>query len=963
MLLARFTFQRGNLSKILALPLHLLIAPLAALIPRTPRTWVFGSAAGVGDGALQLALTVRATLPDERITWLGSGNEVERAAAKLHGFTYINRRSPAGLRRTLRAELIVVTHGFGDVNRFGVHGGNVVQLWHGIPIKRLHLDSTATLQTGRSIPAPLTKLLRRAYAHGSQRIWLFPVSSPIAARRIATAFALDPQRVVVTGEPRDDELIHPDGPQAARQHAQRMLGAAHGIPSNGKQRFVLYAPTWRDGEPDPGVPSADDWQRIAETLERLDLHLIIRPHPLGFGAYREADAACTTRVHRSDARAHPNLTAMLPGFDVVITDYSSVALQSARLGTALVWFAPDETRYANTRGFYEPYAVLTEHRARRSWTEVLTELEALCTNADARAHAVAHADRLATRFYRWNDGANAQRVLAVIQQRRTATPAARMPVPPTRAPHGLVTVHAAQLTDDHRGAPVLQLTHQATAEPLLLESVHGAVTGVPTATGSRFALTTAGGTLALPSGGYTLRSTGTIASTDPGTDPGTSTDPGTTNTTGCGVFWGEQPDLAGAQRDPHDRARLWWGSVLCTLSAQPTPGALVEFTMDSPLSPEQRSPRRQHQLERAYRQQQRDLARDPHPTPRAVFFESFFGRIASCNPAAIDREIAASHPEVLRFWSVRDRSVRVPAGAVPVLEGSPEWWDARAKARVLVVNDWLRKRYRRRRGQLVLQTWHGTMLKRLALARPGFRPRAAVATLLESARWDVLLSQNAHSTATMRSSYGFRGRVWQLGYPRSDRLVTWTKQQARQALGLDPRARVVLYAPTWRDGSDQLVDAVGAADLHARLGADWLLLLRGHSRTHAAGRYVQRDGVRDVSLEPDADLLVRAADVVVTDYSSVMFDASVAGVPTVFHVPDLRAYRDAERGFTFDFESAAPGPLTATLDELVAAIRDVAVWQPEYAARLQRWQERFHPHDDGFAAQRVVRRLAREGWL
>src|SRR5690606_28073582 len=121
-------------------------------------------------------------------------------------------------------------------------------------------------------------------------------------------------------------------------------------------------------------------------------------------------------------------------------------------------------------------------------------------------------------------------------------------------------------------------------------------------------------------------------------------------------------------------------------------------------------------------------------TENAVFFESFYGQSVGCNPLAIDRELSVRAPSVTRYWSVSDLSVAVPAGAIAVVEGSPEWWRARAAARLLVVNDWLRRRFARKHGQKVLQTWHGTPLKRLALHRPGFDLRRMAAVFKESRR-------------------------------------------------------------------------------------------------------------------------------------------------------------------------------------------------------------------------------------
>lgn len=348
-------------------------------------------------------------------------------------------------------------------------------------------------------------------------------------------------------------------------------------------------------------------------------------------------------------------------------------------------------------------------------------------------------------------------------------------------------------------------------------------------------------------------------------------------------------------------------------------------------------------------------------TENAVFFESFYGRTVGCNPHAIDRALAAAAPEVVRYWSVVDLSVAVPEGAIAVVEGSPEWWRARAAARLLVVNDWLRRRFARKPGQKVLQTWHGTPLKRLALHRPGFDPRRMAAVVKESRRWDVLLAQNVYSERILRKAYAFFGRpIWVEGYPRNDALVTGDAAMVRAALGIREGERVLLYAPTWRDDRTEMVDFVDPEELARR--ADAVVLVRGHSRTLAAGR--DRAGARviDVTGFPETSQLLLAADALVTDYSSVMFDFSVTGKPMFFLVPDLDHYRGQLRGFYFDLESRAPGPLVRTQDELVAALADPG-HADVYAERYAAWRAQFNQRDDGHAAERVVARILDQGYV
>ena len=388
---------------------------------------------------------------------------------------------------------------------------------------------------------------------------------------------------------------------------------------------------------------------------------------------------------------------------------------------------------------------------------------------------------------------------------------------------------------------------------------------------------------------------------------------------------------------------------VCTVAFPASPDTLlVEFS--APLSDRERGAEQQARLEGEYRSA-------AYPPLNAVFFESFFGQSAACNPLAIDRAIARLRPDIARYWSVADASVSVPDGATAILEGSELWWRIRGSARLLVVNDWMRKKFKKRPFQTVLQTWHGTMLKKIALNRPKFRPRAAVATLRERARWDILLSENPYSSRIFRSAYAYFGPIWEEGYPRNDVLHRGDRATLRARLGIPDNVTVLLYAPTWRDNRPEEVDHLDVAAFAQTLGPGYLTLLRGHSRTLRPGHDVYAPNVLDVTSYPDVSELFLVADVLVTDYSSVMFDYTVTGKPVYFFVPDLDDYRAKLRGFYFDLIGSAPGPVVRTSGELVSLIRDREQISGEYADKYRAWQKRFNPRDDGRASERVVNRL------
>jgi CDP-glycerol glycerophosphotransferase len=112
--------------------------------------------------------------------------------------------------------------------------------------------------------------------------------------------------------------------------------------------------------------------------------------------------------------------------------------------------------------------------------------------------------------------------------------------------------------------------------------------------------------------------------------------------------------------------------------------------------------------------------------------------------------------------------------------------------------------------------------------------------------------------------------------------------------------------------------------------------------------------VLDVSRFPDATELLIAADVLVTDYSSLMFDFAVTGRPMVFFTPDLEDYRDQIRGFSIDFEADAPGPLLRTTEEVVEALRDIEAVTRAHAEQYDQFVASYCSLSDGAASARVV---------
>ena len=416
-----------------------------------------------------------------------------------------------------------------------------------------------------------------------------------------------------------------------------------------------------------------------------------------------------------------------------------------------------------------------------------------------------------------------------------------------------------------------------------------------------------------------------------------------------------------------DRRRVSIGRKVYRCDAAPD-GAGIRLFVGPALGVTERGRIRRRLLRDIYYRLQRLL-----PVRDEILLSSFHGKQCGDNPRGIADELRRRGESRKTIWAINDWSVPVPHEAAPVLIGTRAYFAALARSRYLVYNDHVPLPYRKRRGQRHIQTWHGTPLKRIGydIATPAMASGRRYLDYMAAdvAQWDLLLSPNPFSTPIMRQAFGFDGEICETGYPRDDALVAAAAAAdpataVRQRLGLPPGKRVAMYVPTWRDNQhdasgryllDFRLDLAAAA---RQLGAEWVLLIRGHHLMAGGIPAAAAGGFAiDVTGYPDIGDLLLVTDVLITDYSSVMFDFAPTGRPMLFFTYDLEQYRDQIRGFYFDFEADAPGPLLATSDEVVSALAGIDSVAARYRQAAAAFAVRFCPLDDGKAAARACDRI------
>ncbi|MFF0783399.1 MULTISPECIES: CDP-glycerol glycerophosphotransferase family protein [unclassified Streptomyces] len=377
---------------------------------------------------------------------------------------------------------------------------------------------------------------------------------------------------------------------------------------------------------------------------------------------------------------------------------------------------------------------------------------------------------------------------------------------------------------------------------------------------------------------------------------------------------------------------------------------------------------RKRQLGAKVRDQQYRRALSRPVDPGLAVFAAYWERGVACNPAAIAARLGELAPHIRRVWVVsKENAALLPPGTDHVIPGTRRYWETLATAKYLTNNVNFPNAVVKRPEAVHLQTHHGTPLKRMGLDQRD-HPAAAkgldfAALLARVDKWDYSVSANSHSTRMWERAYPARYTSLDHGYPRNDVFYTSGAAEvraARERLGIAPGARAVLYAPTHRDYEAGFTPRLDLAALADRLGGDTVLLVRAHYFYGGAASPLtglRRSGrIIDVSSYDPVEELCLAADALVTDYSSIMFDYANLDRPIVIHADDWETYRTT-RGVYFDLMADHPGQVARTQEELTEILTSGA-WRDESAAKARAaFRRRFCEYDDGRAAERVVRRV------
>ncbi len=343
---------------------------------------------------------------------------------------------------------------------------------------------------------------------------------------------------------------------------------------------------------------------------------------------------------------------------------------------------------------------------------------------------------------------------------------------------------------------------------------------------------------------------------------------------------------------------------------------------------------------------------------KRIVFESMAGEKYSCNPRYLYEFIDENHPEYECIWSMKDEHTPINGNAKRVRTGSMKYYYYLATSKYLIDNIAFSPDYIKRKGQKVIQTMHGTPLKTLGLDAPGYylTEESRNNALRRWSYWDYLTVQSEYVSKIVKRCFRYGEKLLNFGYPRTDILYTKNNKEdidrIKEKLGIPLDKKVILYAPTFRVEKEFDLK-IDLNSFKKSLSDDYVFILRLHHLSSGYKHPKNEDFVYDLSKYESSEELYLISDILITDYSSVMFDYAILDRPILLFTYDLDIYRDELRGFYTDIVENRPGPILYTSKEVENAIINIDEVEEETKHLRRKFSEEFNQFENANSSEQI----------
>ena len=344
-----------------------------------------------------------------------------------------------------------------------------------------------------------------------------------------------------------------------------------------------------------------------------------------------------------------------------------------------------------------------------------------------------------------------------------------------------------------------------------------------------------------------------------------------------------------------------------------------------------------------------------------ILFTSYYGAQYGCNPKYLSEYFVRNYPNWDVAWGFTNPEAHASIPVRKVRYLSLRFLFELATCQVFVTNFRMPTFFKRRKRQLYVQTWHSSLrLKAIEADAGPSVPKSYIQMAKNDSRQiSLLLSGCEKSSEIFRRAFWYSGEILPAGTPRIDILVSGTLEKRliiKQKLGIEGDTRIALYAPTFRDnktGNPYNINLGALVDsLRNNWGGNWMVLLRMHPhiRNEINNWASASSPILDVTSYDDIQELLCVSDVVISDYSSLVFDFAYTGRPCFLYTPDLAEYLEKERTLYFDLKDL-PFPIIRENGEWETVIS--AFDEEDYRSRVDVFLKKTGSYETGHACERV----------
>jgi CDP-glycerol glycerophosphotransferase (TagB/SpsB family) len=345
---------KKTLVSILLLPLLEVTRLLVALIPRRRNVWVFGSYVNsFTDNSKYLYTYVTEKHPEIRAAWITSNPDVILQIRAAGGRAYL-RWSVAGIYHAVTAKYWFVSAYVSDINVHLSRGASLINLWHGIPLKKIEFDiENGPLARCFQKPTFVERFVTAAHLFRRPQ-WVLSTSDYVTSVSFASAFRIPSERCLSFGYPRLDPFYWDASTRTAWLNKWGSRSLSQLIDKlQGFDDVVVYMPTWRDSNPEFLSTSGIDFERLNADLKPKNALLILKLH-VATPSHVLEPLAGLSNIHIMDSR--DDIYPLLPLSQALVTDYSSIYLDYLLLNRPICFFVFDIEKYlSESRGFYHDF--------------------------------------------------------------------------------------------------------------------------------------------------------------------------------------------------------------------------------------------------------------------------------------------------------------------------------------------------------------------------------------------------------------------------------------------------------------------------------------------------------------------------------------------------------------------------------------------------------------------------------